>query len=668
MREGLTVEKEEVILVLSLSNKAHLNFNPRRGLTIQRDTLMTELNTANDVTVNPIQDYPLKQFIFSKRKNVRKKKPSAEGIKRLAANISAKGVMQNLIVIESKGKLEVIAGGRRLMALFLLLKKSVITEEYSVPARVITEAELSASLAENIQRENMHPVDEFEAFQRLILEEGMNEKEVANEFGITVKYVKQQMKLALVHSELRKLCRAGDLDLDCLMAFTVTDDIDRQWQVFQALPSHSVSAYGIKNALCDGTIRSDDKLAKYIGLSAYKKAGGVTVADLFDSVDYLQDGVLVHELAKKKLSDDAKDIEARWKWVEFSLSIDWNLINQCGMVERVDTEVTTELLKKQAALELEINELEAIDEPTDAEDTILNEKWDEGSLLDDEIEASRMIKESDKLDSGCVIYIDDNGCLNVRDGLIHPDEMKQRHKAAQVASAGRAGDDGEKDQPKFTKSLIEDLWCHRLMINKLYLAQNFEVAFDVMLYNLFISTARTEYHQWLPSSLDIRVQNTFKETSLDDVQATDSYQDLMEIKANMLKLISSEGKGVDLYRSIKALSSEVKNALFALLVSESLSTPSDDSTSELFLEIEQDLNLSLREHWKPTAENLFSRVGKDTLVDWGKTLSSDWTASSDKVTKKVMAGLLDNIFKQPVDTLNAAQKEKLDSWLPECFE
>ncbi|MBL4900923.1 MAG: ParB N-terminal domain-containing protein [Colwellia sp.] len=604
--------------------------------------------------------------MFSK-KNVRKKKPSTEGIKRLSANIAAKGIMQNLIVIENKGKLEVIAGRRRLMALFLLLKKNVITEDYPVPARVITDAELATSLAENIQRENMHPVDEFEAFQCLFLEEGMNEKEIANEFGIAVKYVQQQMKLALVHSELRKLCRTGDLDLDCLMAFTVTDDIDRQWQVFQALPSHSISAYGIKKALCDGTIRSDDNLVKYIGLSAYKKAGGATVADLFDSVDYLQDGVLVHELASKKLSDDAKDIEARCKWVEFSLSVDWNLINQCGMVERVDTEVTAELLKKQAALELEINELEDIDEPTDEEDTI-NEKWDECSLLDDEIEASRMIKESDKLDSGCVISIDDNGCLKVRDGLIHPNEMKQRHKAAQVASEGRVGYAGDKDQPKFTKSLIEDLWCHRLMINKLYLAQNHEVAFDVMLYNLFISTARAEFHQWLPSSLDIRVQNTFKETSLGDVQATDSYQGLMKIKVDMLKSISSEGKGVDLYRSIKALSSEVKNELFALIVSESLSTPRDDSTSELFLEIENDLNLSLREHWKPTAENLFNRVGKDTLVDWGKSLSSEWTASSDKVTKKVMAGLLDNIFNQPVDTLNAVQKEKLDSWLPECFE
>src|SRR5262245_49682368 len=101
--------------------------------------------------------------------NVRKT-GAATGIEELAASIKAHGLLQNLQVrsVNCNGKFEVVAGGRRLAALKLLVKQKQIAKNLEIPCNVLDEQDAAEiSLAENIIRVQMHPADQFEAFHAL---------------------------------------------------------------------------------------------------------------------------------------------------------------------------------------------------------------------------------------------------------------------------------------------------------------------------------------------------------------------------------------------------------------------------------------------------------------------------------------------------------------------
>ena len=132
---------------------------------------------------------------------------------------------------------EVPAGGRRFRALELLVKQKRMAKTEPVPCVVRTEG-LAAedSLAENVHRVPLHPLDQFRAFQTL-REQGLGQEEIAARFFISPTVVTQRLKLASVSPKLLDLYAADGMTLEQLMAFTVTPDHARQEQVWEGLPA-----------------------------------------------------------------------------------------------------------------------------------------------------------------------------------------------------------------------------------------------------------------------------------------------------------------------------------------------------------------------------------------------------------------------------------------------
>ncbi len=126
---------------------------------------------AADPTKNLIL-VPLSRLVLRPTgRNVRK--TPRMSIPELAASIQHVGLLQNLIVIAAADgeHYEVVAGGRRLAALKLLAKKRRISKEWDVPCLLVADGTArTASLTENVQREAMHPADQFEAFAALVAE------------------------------------------------------------------------------------------------------------------------------------------------------------------------------------------------------------------------------------------------------------------------------------------------------------------------------------------------------------------------------------------------------------------------------------------------------------------------------------------------------------------
>ncbi len=113
---------------------------------------------------------------------------------------------------------EIPAGGRRYRALELLVKQKRLAKTAPVPC-VVREGGVAEedSLAENVQRAPLHPLDQFRAFQAL-RERGESEEEIAAAFFVAVNVVKQRLRLAAVSEKLLAIYAEDGMSLDQLMA------------------------------------------------------------------------------------------------------------------------------------------------------------------------------------------------------------------------------------------------------------------------------------------------------------------------------------------------------------------------------------------------------------------------------------------------------------------
>ena len=113
---------------------------------------------------------------------------------------------------------------RPLAALKLLAKKHRIPKEWDVPCLLVPDGTArTASPAENVQREAMHPADQFEAFAALVAE-GRPIEDIAADLSVTPLVVQRRLKLANVSPRLMADYRADAVTLDQLMALAITDD------------------------------------------------------------------------------------------------------------------------------------------------------------------------------------------------------------------------------------------------------------------------------------------------------------------------------------------------------------------------------------------------------------------------------------------------------------
>src|SRR5205823_5758692 len=154
-------------------------------------------------------------------------------------------------------------------------------------------------------------------------------------FGIDESVVLKRMKLARVAPELLQEYRNDELTLECLMAFTITDDHRKQLKVFNSLQGWQQDDPGaIRDALTEKMVEADSKLARFVGLENYLAAGGTSRADLFGDEVYLEKPALLNRLTEKKLAGIRRELEAEgWGWIEVNPERDWNFVNRCSRLQ-----------------------------------------------------------------------------------------------------------------------------------------------------------------------------------------------------------------------------------------------------------------------------------------------------------------------------------------------
>ncbi|QTF56946.1 ParB/RepB/Spo0J family partition protein [Stutzerimonas frequens] len=261
---------------------------------------------AAKVDTRELQHLPLELIQRGKYQPRRDMDPQA--LEELAQSIKNHGVMQPIVVRPlSGGRYEIIAGERRWRA----SQQAGLEKVPALVREVPDEAAIAMALIENIQREDLNPIEEAVALQRLQQEFQLTQQQVADAVGKSRVSVSNLLRLIALPDEIKTLLAHGDLEMGHARALlglpgdqqvdgarhvvarglTVrqTEALVRQWLSDKEKPKAEVKS--------DPDIsRLEQRLAERLGSPVQIKHGQKGRGQLvirYSSLDELQ-GVLAH--------------------------------------------------------------------------------------------------------------------------------------------------------------------------------------------------------------------------------------------------------------------------------------------------------------------------------------------------------------------------------------
>jgi ParB family chromosome partitioning protein len=498
------------------------------------------------LTLAPSTMIPLDKLVPSSA-NVRKVKAGVS-IEQLAESIARRSLLQSLSVRpvldadgSETGTYEVQAGSRRLRALHLLAKQKRLARNAPVPCIIKTAGILEDdSLAENTDREALHPLDQFRAFAALCAK-GQAEEDIAAACGVSSTVVRQRLKLASASPKLLDAYAEDALNLEQLMAFCITDDHARQEQVFEALTRREFHPFpqAIRRMLTETCVEASDRRALFVGVEAYEAAGGIVLHDLFDEDDddgWFQDPALLMRLVSEKLAAEREAILAQgWKWVEAADQVPHELRFRLRRITPIGDALSDAEQEGYGALTDEYDAIaEGRSEDEIPDDARARLKAIEAELAEMDRKPPKFAAE-DMARAGVLIGIDHDGRLKADYGLVRPEDMPLAAPETDPATGGEdaeyAGNgaappsetpDEDSEDPAgkpLPDRLIQDLTAHRTVALRNALADDYPTAFLAVLHAICLNLF---YPYGTQSCLQIKANDAFpaKAGGLSEMAAT----------------------------------------------------------------------------------------------------------------------------------------------------
>ena len=604
--------------------------------------------------------FPLDRLTLSTL-NPRQDVPQADVIE-LAESIWTAGLIQNLSgLADEAGGAEIVAGGRRLRALFYLAEQYPDMAEARpelanplvnlAPDRMTGEA---WATTENIARRALHPAEEIRAYGKME-RSGATPAVIARAFAVTEKHVYRRLALAHLPAPVLDALRKDEISLSNAAAFTIGDDEKRALEVLEQVRGAGTSDHNIKRMLKPDAVRGTDRRAVWVGEDAYKAAGGRIGGDLFAEETLFDDPETLDALFAAKLDEAATAhmAEHGWKWAEASTNsyIGWHEIEQ-GKYARLYPE-QGDLTEAEAERYDELAELansDMLDEAGEAELAVLQSKQD-GAYSADQ-----------KAHAGGILYIDREGQLRAEEGLVRGEDKAAARTAGVLSNPGR-GDEVEDAAPKspISQKLRDDL--NRVVTGARQHAalRDPEMMLALLAYQLTgkggfwdqpFGIRTDDVANW-PSTeaagyaLDARL-TTPASGNADPYKKVDQARSFRAFKGKGMERIME-----DLHRHLAAL----------LKPSEALAGV-----------IDKQVKTSVRDVWTPTAENFFSRVGGPYLTGlWrdllGLAADHPTVTTFEKMKKGEKAEKLEILFTdaeaRSAFGLTEEQNARIAAWLPE---
>jgi ParB family transcriptional regulator, chromosome partitioning protein len=579
--------------------------------------------------------------------NARKTPHSEASIQAYAASIAAKGILQNLVVepeLDGDGTATgfffvTIGEGRRLAQLLRAKRKEIKKTE---PIRCIVDTANDPheiSLDENVTRENMHPADQFEAFKKLAEERGFGVEEIAARFGVTPHVVRQRLRLGAVSPKLMEIYRNGDLALDQLMAFAITEDHARQEAAYERL-SYNRDASTIRRMLTETHVAATDRRAIFVGAEKYTEVGGTILRDLFteDRGGYFEDVALLDMLVMAKLGREANAVmEAEgWKWAQVFLDYP----HSHGL-RRIYPQAVDLSVEDQAALDAVKGEFDSLTQQHEGDEELADEvdaRFGELEAEIERLEAKRLAYDpADIARCGAFVILNHDGTVRIERGFVKADDEQPEPEPQAVSGegegghtgnedgitvlngeAGREGSDGEDEDADGHKplsdSLIRDLTAHRTLGLRLALSEQPEVAIVAVTHAL---AAQIFYRGADAHVLDIRPVSLMLASHADGIEDSKSGKAWADRHANWAAQMPRDVSA--LWAFVRELDHDSRMALFAHCIALTVNAvklpierkPRAMATADRLAEA---VSLDMTAHWAPTARTYLGRVTKTHIL------------------------------------------------------
>ncbi|WP_114969400.1 ParB/RepB/Spo0J family partition protein [Rhodoferax ferrireducens] len=620
---------------------------------------------------------PLSQLRPSKR-NVRK--TLGASIPELAASIERVGLLQNLTVtLASDGEhYEVVAGGRRLAALKLLAKKRRIAKDYPVPCLLVADASArTASLTENVQREAMHPADQFEAFADLIAE-GRPIEDVAADFGVTPLVVQRRLKLANVSPRLMADYRADAVNLDQLMALAITDDHAAQEAAFYDAPNWQRNPTALRERLTEREIDAHrHPLVRFVGLEAYEAAGGGIRRDLFADADqgiYLTDAALIDRLAQDKLAGIADEVRREgWAWVEAVPAATYADLQAFQRAPKERRKPNAREAKRIAKLQAKVLEIGGALDAVESEDEEKAEALqEEGERLGEQLEALEAellaYGSTVRAAAGVVVTLDRQGEPVIHRGLLREAEAKALRTLARVQGGIDPEDTEDEDSPAPKKAGISEklarrLSAHRTAALQIELARNPQASLAALVHCMVQRVLQNAHAVALPIGISVRLQDKLEGYAPDWPQSPAAFA-LLELQQAWGEKLPQDD--AELFAVLLALPQDELVRLLAVCMASTVDVVSSREHDAPGKVLAQAVGLNMAAWWKPTAEGYFSHVSKAVILEAVQQFAPEHVARLAKLKKADIAseaerlavgtGWMPAIF-QSEDIASAAQDD-----------
>ncbi len=215
-----------------------------------------EKKIVDSAKLNDIVEIPLKEIRsnpYQPRKTF-----NEESIKELASSIKEYGIVQPIIVKKAIKGYELIAGERRTKAALMAGLETIpaIIKEFN------DQEMMEIALIENIQREDLNPIDEAIAYQNIIELNHMTQEEFAHRFGKSRSYVTNMLGLLKLPNTTKELVKTGKLSMGHARALSKLSDVSLIEDLADKVLQENLSVRELERMLQEKDIAKTNKIER----------------------------------------------------------------------------------------------------------------------------------------------------------------------------------------------------------------------------------------------------------------------------------------------------------------------------------------------------------------------------------------------------------------------
>lgn len=644
------------------------------------------------------QTIPLNKLTISEH-NVRKTYDDAAD-EQLSFNIEAVGQLQNLLVHKTKkrGHFAVIAGGRRLRAMNMIVERGAWQGDHGVRCLLLEgndQENSETSLAENFHRANMSPAEECTAF-KCFINNDTDIAGVAKRFGVTKRFVEGRLRLANLAEPIFQALADGKITLELAQAYASTENHDIQLRVYESnkYSYNGGNPEGIRRMIGDGSVRGDSPKALLIGEEAYTQAGGHIDRDLFSEVaeDRWLDTEIVNQLVDTRMQEEATRLLGETGlgsiWPVAGTSC-WNAQQDYNLktVKLPPAPISEESQARIDEIDKRIDEivdaLDALDEPNE-ESEALNTEYD---ALSDELKGlsnppselpddwksevgkfliltteGQMVLSSDYYsEKSLQMERDDDG--NITGGLIENTSSISSSGAISKPSVPEAT---APDGSGFSARLFDELSIQRRNILAAALLGRPDLALDFAIFALADGVANMCSSE---SGTTLQAPCPNDPIAGHDMPEGNAEAMLNNARDELNRTWAGHKSTIERFDAFRALNDDVKAAWLAYAVGRSFEAKAGYSSryNPIHAHLGALMQIDPATYWRPTSANFFDRIKKGAMLSLlkevgGADLSARYAGSKkmdiSQSCEKLFAG--DAIVEEDI-------KERALAWVPSAM-